>query len=101
MADFILKYWIEFIMGLVITGLSFCYKQLKRKVEEHEVLKEGLVAILHDRLIQSGIYFLNKGEITVMELDNFNSMYEAYSKLGGNGTGTEIHERVNELPIKR
>lgn len=97
MMEFIAEYWIEFILGLIVTGLSYLWK----KIKEYEVLKKGLVAILHDRLIQSGMFFLNKEEISVLEFDNFKSMYEAYHELGGNGTGTEIYERISELPIKK
>ena len=101
MIEFILKYWLEFLFGAAITGLSLGYKRLKNRFKEHEELKEGLVAILHDRLFQSGMYFLNKGEITVSELDNIEAMYEAYHNLGGNGTGTEIYERVKELKLSK
>ena len=101
MMELIVEYWIEVVLGMIVTGLSFCYKHLQQKVKEHEVLKEGLVAILHDRLIQSGMFFLNKGEISLLEFDNFKSMYEAYHKLGGNGTGTEIYERISELHLKK
>ena len=101
MIEFIIKYWIEFLFGLAITGLGICYKHLRSKFKEHEALKEGLVAILHDRLFQSGMYFIEKGEITVSALDNIEGIYVAYHNLGGNGTGTEIYERVKDLDIKR
>ena len=101
MRELIVEYWVEVFLGMIVTGLSFCYKHLQKKVKEHELLKEGLIAILHDRLIQSGMFFLDKGEITLLEFDNFKSMYEAYHKLGGNSTGTEIYERVSELKIKK
>lgn len=105
MIDFIVKYWIEFAFGLAIAGLTAGYRHLKKKVEkkheEYDALKDGIIALLHDRLFQSGMFFLGKGEITVSELDNITDMYEAYHRLGGNGTGTEIFERVKELDIKR
>lgn len=100
MKEFIITYWVEFLFGAAITGLSFCYNRLKNRFREQDAIKEGLVAILHDRLFQSGMYFLNKGEITVRELDNIEGIYKAYHNLGGNGTGTEIYERVMELELK-
>lgn len=105
MIEFIMKYWLEVLFSAALAGLSFYYKKLKKKVvkrfEEHDELKEGLIAILHDRLFQSGMYFLSKGEISVSELDNIEGMYNAYHNLGGNGTGTEIYERVKELELKK
>lgn len=101
MMDFIITYWVEFAFGLAITGLSFGYNRLQKRFKEHDDLKEGLVAILHDRIFQSGMYFLDKGEISVRELDNIEEMYNAYHKLGGNGTGTEVFERVKELSLTK
>lgn len=101
MHDFILEYWMEAVFGLAIASLSFCYNSLKKKFKEQESLKEGLIAILHDRLFQSCMYFIEKGEIGVSELKNIEMMYEAYHNLGGNGTGTEIYERTKELPLTK
>lgn len=100
MWDFILKYWLEFLFGLAVTGLSVGFKYILKKIKEYDLLKEGLVAILHDRLYQSGMYFLDKGEITTSQMKNLEHLYTAYHNLGGNGTGTEIYERVQELKLK-
>ena len=99
MTNFIIEYWLEDLFGLALAGLSFCYKQLLKKYKEQEAIKEGLVAILHDRLFQSCMYFIEKGEIPLSALKNIERMYEAYHNLGGNGTGTELYERVKELII--
>lgn len=101
MIEFMLKYWLEALFGLALAGLTFCVNELKKKFREQEAVKEGMVALLHDRLFQSGMYFLDKGEISVAELQNFEDLYNAYHKLGGNGTGTEIYERVRELSLKK
>ena len=99
MKAFVMQYWLEFIFGLVITGLTFCHNRLAKKFRDQEAIKEGIIAILHDRLFQSGMNFIEKGEITLSALENFEGIYTAYHSLGGNGTGTEIYERVKELPL--
>ena len=101
MGDFILKYWLEVVFGAAVALLSWGVKKLAKRAEEQEQIKNGLIAILHDRLFQSGMYFLEKGEISVSELDNITEMYNAYNELGGNGTGTEIFERIQELNLKK
>jgi hypothetical protein len=101
MKEFLIKYWLEFLFGLAITGLTFCVNHIRNKMKEQETVKEGMVALLHDRLFQSGMYYLDKGEISVLELQNFEDLYNAYHKLGGNGTGTEIYERVLDLELKK
>lgn len=99
MKEFIFTYWLECGFGLAIAGLSFCFNSLRKRLQEQKQIKAGLVAILHDRLFQSGMYFIDKGEITITALNNIEGIYEAYHNLGGNGTGTEIWERVRELPL--
>lgn len=101
MKEFIIKYWIEFLFGLAIAGLTFCVNEIKKKMKEQEAVKEGIIALLHDRLHQSGMYYLGKGEISLSELQNFEDLYKAYHNLGGNGTGTEIYERVLDLSLRK
>lgn len=109
MRGFITEYWLEFIFGLVIAGLSFCikviFKKLKKKNDEDVAIKAGMVAILHDRLFQTCNYFLELGYIPLEKaeeiLDNLRILYEAYHALGGNGTGTDIYNRTIKLPLKK
>lgn len=100
MTEFILKYWLECIFGLVTAGLGWAYKKLAKKVKENEAIKDGMLAILHDRLFQAGRYYISQGHITLDELKNIEYLYRSYHALGGNGTGTEIWERIKDLPLK-
>ncbi|MBC5786727.1 hypothetical protein [Clostridium facile] len=101
--DFIAEYWAEFLFGglaTVITAmLSAGYRKLARKVEEHEQVKDGILAILHDRLYQLCQYYLGQGTITPNALKNVEYLYRSYHSLGGNGTGTELYTRVTKLPL--
>ena len=67
-----------------------------REDEELNNLVDGLIALLHDSIFASAIDYLNRGEITTQELDNLKIKYEAYSKLGGNGTGKTLMDKVIE-----
>lgn len=100
MLDFIAHYWLEVIFGGCLALLSFLYRRILKKIKEQEYVKDGVQAILHDRLWQVGEYYISKGEITLNELKNIEYMYTAYHNLGGNSTGTEIFERVKNLEIK-
>ena len=101
MLEFVLEYWVDFLFGVIIAGMSLAYKKLAKKVKEAEYVKEGVLAMLHDRLFQAGRYYIAKNEITLDELKNVEYLYNGYHNLGGNGTGTEIWERVKNLPIKK
>lgn len=62
---------------------------------------EMLLGLAHDRIVYLGSQYIERGSITMQELDDFDKyLYEPYTELGGNGTGKMIWERVNDLPVK-
>lgn len=70
-------------------------------IEDIEIVKQSLIASLHDRIYDEGNRLLNQGYATIDEVNNFNYLYEAYhERLGGNGTGEVINFHVRELPIR-
>lgn len=109
MPEFITKYWIEFLFGLAIAGLSFLYrnlsKKIKKKMAEQEATKQGMLALLHNMLFAECNKYLSLGYIPLDKaeeiLDNLKILYDAYHALGGNGTGTAIYNRIKELNIKK
>lgn len=104
MEEFIVQYWLQVFFGLIIAILSGCYvritTEVKRREAETKALKNGVLAMLHDRMWQAGRFYLNNGSISMEELNNFDGLYEAYHALGGNGTGTEIYHRIHQMKIK-
>ena len=93
MPDWIIKYWVQWLFGLICAALLAGYRHLAKRVKEQEeerkAIKAGLLAILHDRLYAECSRCLAQG-----------SIYRSYHALGGNGTGTELYNRAKGLPIK-
>ncbi len=104
MWEFIQRYWLEVLFGGVIAALTGGYRRLsrlfKRKMTEQATVKEGVLALLHDRLYQACRFYLEQGWCGVNDLKNVEYLYNAYHDLGGNGTGTELYNRVKSLPIQ-
>ena len=100
MLEFIVKYWLEFFFSGVLALLGAGYRKLNLKLKEQGKMKEGLLAILHDRLYQVCRFYIHQGWIDVESMKNVEYLYDSYHDLGGNGTGTELYNRVNSLPIK-
>lgn len=103
MIDFVKEYWLEALFTSALSLLSLLtkrlYNKLKQELTTQKLLKEGMIAILHDRLYQLCTSFIEKGEITVDELENLEYMYRSYHNLGGNGTGTALFNRCKNLKI--
>ena len=104
MIDFIIKYWLEFGFGLLTACVGFGFKlmstKMKARKKEDDAIKEGVLALLHDRLYQGCKYYIHQGKIADDEMKNMEYLYNGYHALGGNGTGTELYERIKKLPLK-
>ena len=100
MLEFIVKYWLEFFFSGVLALLGAGYRKLNLKLKEQGKMKEGILAILHDRLYQVCRFYIHQGWIDVESMKNVEYLYDSYHDLGGHGTGTELYNRVNSLPIK-
>lgn len=63
--------------------------------------KEANLTILHDRLFSECTKCISNGFVTFPQFDNITHIYEVYSKLGGNGTGSVLYKKVSSLPMVR
>ena len=73
-------------------------RELERK-KEYGAIKDGITAILRDRIIQADMHFTERGFATVSQKDNLQMMYTAYHKLGGNGIVTQSYDHIMSMPI--
>ncbi|MDO4285218.1 MAG: hypothetical protein Q4C60_07750 [Eubacteriales bacterium] len=105
MVEWIKQYWLEALFTGAIGLLGWWCKRLakaiKQKRAEEDAVKDGVLAILHDRLYTLANEYILAGQITLMQLKNLEYIYKSYSALGGNGTGTELWERCKDLPIAK
>ena len=57
--------------------------------------------LLRDRIIQAYNHYTEKGYCPIYSRENIEKMYTEYNHLGGNGTVTELVDRIRELPTER
>lgn len=104
MLEWIIKYWVQWAFGLICAALVAECRRLAKRVkaqeEERKAIKEGLLAMLHDRLYAECSRYIAQGSIDMDGLRNLEYLYRSYHALGGNGTGTELYNRAKALPIK-
>lgn len=74
---------------------------LSHKTDKNDASKAMLKGLGHDRIMELGSRYLNRGWLTADEYENFHDyLYEPYVKLGGNGTAKHMMERVDRLKIR-
>ena len=111
MGEFILKYWLEVLCGLICAIFSFLFKKIikiqeeeKKKREEQEkkskAIENGVQALLRNELIKNFREYKIKGEATLLDKENMEHMFTEYFNLGGNGMMEEVHDEFLAIPIK-
>lgn len=106
--NWILEYWLQALFAGILGIFAYMMQQLNSKIKqeraENEAIKTAMIAILHDRLFQCCRHHIKNGYIPIDEsegvLDNLKLLYDTYSALGGNGTGTELYTRAKSLPLR-
>lgn len=90
--------------GSIISLFIRVFKQLKfqrQKTEERfQKIESANLALLHDKIYQQCISFLEQGWISVDDLENLEYIWKGYKGLGGNGTGEALYNKVVSLPHK-
>ncbi|WP_270312018.1 hypothetical protein [Vagococcus fluvialis] len=103
------------LMILFGVGINQGYQKFKKwrksdvqtiddKVNRIETTVESLLAsslaLSHDKLYEKCTQYINRGYITIGELDNLDYIFTSYKKLGGNGTGEHLYLEAKKLPLK-
>ena len=99
MRGFCINYWQVGLYAFIVFMLGFIGKKVKAEICKQKAIECGVVALLHDTLYAQCRRALKCGYISVSDLNNIEQLYTSYRGLNGNGTGTEIYNRVKKLKI--
>jgi hypothetical protein len=100
MIEFIIKYWLEFLFGVVIAVLGYVIKKIRSLYAKQKAVENGVQALLRNELIRRYREYEIKGEITIIDKENIEHLFKEYKNLGGNGTIKQMYDELLELPIK-
>ena len=104
MIEFIMKYWLEAFFTGVLGIMGLVMKKIKKRQELQEkknsAIENGVQALLRNELIRRYREYECKGEISIIDLENVEHMFEEYKNLGGNGTVKKMYDELLELPTK-
>jgi hypothetical protein len=89
------------IVCAVIASSGF-WAYIQKRNENKDVRSQMLIGLAHDRIVDLGMKYIERGYITQDEYENLNDyLYEPYKKMGGNGSAKRIMTEVNKLPIHK
>ena len=96
MIDFIIKYWLEFLFGIISAGLIAAVRTLSVR---NQAVADGMKYLLMYRLRDEGEKLLNQGSCQITQKQEYEKVYRAYHALGGNDTITQLKDQVLRLPV--
>lgn len=89
-------------LPIILTALmGYIVWLLKKQKRDRDANSKGTMLLLRVQLIEYHDKYMRLGEIPSYAYENFNEMYDAYHKLGGNGTVTKMKQEIEELHLKK
>ena len=93
----ILSYLIPTILGTILGFIATNFKKNKKK---DLAIEQGVQALLRNEIIRRYREFESKGEISILDKENLEEMFEQYKNLGGNGTVKKMMDELLNLKTK-
>ncbi len=104
MPEWITKYWVEWVFGLLAAGLVAAYnrlaKRIKQNKEEQDAIRNGLRALLMRQIAEDCENAAQDGYCPIERKKMINDMYNCYHALGGNGIITQMLKDLMRLPTE-
>lgn len=89
-------------LPIILTALmGYIVWLLKKQKRDRDANSKGTMLLLRVQLIEYHDKYMRLGEIPSYAYENFNEMYDAYHKLGGNGMVTKMKQEIEKLHLKK
>ena len=86
------------VAALLASGGYWSYKMSKNNHKTAE--SKMLMGLAHDRIVELGMKYIERGSITRDEYENlYDYLYLPYKELGGNGSAERVMDVIKQLRI--
>ena len=109
--ELVIKHWVQWILGLVTTGLAVACgrlsKKLKKEQKKNQAIENGLKGILRLQIIDTYDKCIsNGGKITISRKDAIGEVYRSYVELCSSqeevdDTIKQLYEELVHMPLDR
>lgn len=101
MNDFLMQTYLVALPIILTALMGYIVWLLKKQKRDRDANSKGTMLLLRVQLIEYHDKYMRLGEIPSYAYENFNEMYDAYHKLGGNGMVTKMKQEIEELHLKK
>jgi hypothetical protein len=97
------EHWFSMFVTIFTSILAssgfWAYIQKKKDAKDNKI--QMLVGLGHDRIMELGGEYIERGWITRDEYENMHDyLYAPYKEMGGNGSAERMMREVDKLPIR-
>lgn len=82
-----------------LLGAPGLWAFMKSKTNHNNNAIKLILSVSRNQLVALGREYIERGYVTMDEYEEYESEYQIYSSLGGNGLARRIFEQVDELPM--
>lgn len=111
MVEFVVKYWVQWVFGLIAAGLAgVCArlnKKLKKEQKKNQAIENGLKGILRIQIIDTyDRCVANGGKISLSRKDAIGDVYRSYCELcesaeAVDDTVKQLYDEIVHMPLER
>ena len=88
------------ILASVLASGGF-WTLVQMRINKKDAKTKLLVGLAHDRIVELGMQYIERGYIYQDEYENLNDyLFNPYEKAGGNGSAKRVMDVVRTLPMK-
>lgn len=98
--NFIVSNWVAWLFALLGALIGRLYTKVIDMRKRTTAIEDGIRALLRNDIIKAYNKCQERGFCPIYEMENIDEMYKQYHALGGNGTITELVERIKEFPTQ-
>ena len=89
---------LSFVVGWLVSTQKRYKQRRQESVEEVNILKEATKAILKNIIRDDHEFFTRQGYCSPADKQEVEVIYQCYTRLGGNGVGTQFRNDILSLP---
>ena len=98
--DFVINNWAAWLFALLGALVGRLYSKVIDMRKRTTAIEDGIRALLRNDIIKAYNKCQEKGYCPIYEMENIEELYKQYHELDGNGTITELVERIREFPTQ-
>lgn len=94
--------WMQMMITIIcsVIASSGFWSYIQKKSDKKDGRTKLLIGLAHDRIIELGMRYIERGWITQDEYENLNDyLFKPYKQEGGNGSAERVMEEVDKLPM--